>query len=62
MPYFANVRQEAGRYSTGSFLGSIGVLAALNKLMPIGQADSKTWDRTGWRFGRRIGGQPIEGR
>jgi hypothetical protein len=43
-------------------LGSIGVLEAPDKLMPIGQASCKTWDENGlavWVL--TIGGQPIPG-
>jgi hypothetical protein len=44
-------------------IGSIGVLESPDNLMPIGQADCKTWDENGlavWVL--TIGGQPIAGR
>jgi hypothetical protein len=51
MPYFANLSQT-GPVKYRDVPGSVGVLEALDKPMPIGQADCKTWDEHGGRFGR----------
>jgi hypothetical protein len=44
--YFANV-SKAGPVKYRDVPGSIGVLEAPDKLMPIGQADCKAWDENG---------------
>ena len=62
MPYFANIRQR-GPVKYRDVPGSVGVLEAPDKFMPIGQADCVTWDDQGlavWVL--TIGGQPIAGR
>jgi hypothetical protein len=46
MPYFANINQR-GPVRYRDVPGSIGVLEAPDKFMPIGQADCKTWDENG---------------
>ena len=60
--YFANINR-AGPVKYRDVPGSVGVLEAPDKPMPIGQADCKTWDEHGravWSL--TIGGQPIAGR
>jgi hypothetical protein len=62
MPCFANITHR-GPVKYRDVPGSIGILESLDKFMPIGKADCKTWDENGlavWTF--RIGGQPIKGR
>jgi hypothetical protein len=45
--YFANIKQrESMKYR--DVPGSVGVLEAPDKLMPIGQADCRTWDANGF--------------
>jgi hypothetical protein len=46
MPYFANI-SRAGLVKYRDVPGSIGVLEAPDKFMPIGQASCKTWDDQG---------------
>jgi hypothetical protein len=64
MPYYANIGPVKRPLKYRDLpTGSIGVLEAPDKPMPIGQADCKTWDENGlavWVL--TIGGQPIAGR
>ena len=60
--YFAHISQK-GKIRYGQVPGSIGVLEALDKLMPIGEASCRTHDANGlavWTL--RIGKQEIPGR
>jgi hypothetical protein len=60
--YFAHISQK-GTIRYGDVPGSIGVLEALDKPMPIGEASCRTWDENGlavWTL--RIGKQEIPGR
>jgi hypothetical protein len=60
--YYAHISQ-AGPIRYGRVPGSIGVLEALDKFMPIGEASCRTWKENGlavWTL--RIGGQEIPGR
>ena len=60
--YFAHI-SAAGPIRYGQVPGSIGVLEALDKFMPIGEAHCVTWDENGlavWTL--RIGKQEIAGR
>jgi hypothetical protein len=60
--YFAHVSQ-LGPVKYGHVPGSIGVLQAPDRPMPIGEASCKTWDEKGlavWTI--RIGKQEIPGR
>ena len=59
---FAHISQK-GPIRYGDVPGSIGVLEALDKPMPIGEASCRTWDENGlavWTL--RIGKQEIAGR
>ena len=59
--YFAHISQN-GAVRYGDVPGSIGVLEALDKFMPIGEAHCLTWDQNGlavWTL--RIGKQEIPG-
>ncbi len=49
--YFAHI-SAAGPIRYGQVPGSIGVLEALDRFMPIGEAYCVTWERTGWPCGR----------
>ena len=60
--YFAHISQR-GPVKYGDVPGSIGVLEALDKFMPIGEASCRTHDENGlavWTL--RIGKQEIAGR
>jgi hypothetical protein len=60
--FFAHV-STYGPIRYGRIPGSIGVLEALDKPMPIGEAHGMTWDEKGlavWTI--RIGKQEIPGR
>ncbi len=60
--YFAHISQK-GRVRYGDVPGSIGVLEALDKFMPIGEASCRTHDENSlavWTL--RIGKQEIPGR
>jgi hypothetical protein len=60
--YFAHISQR-GPVKYDEVPGSISVLEAPDKPMPIGEASCKTWDEKGlavWTL--RIGGQEISGR
>jgi len=60
--YFAHISQR-GPVKYGDVPGSIGVLEALDKFMPIGEASCRTHDENGlavWTL--RIGKQEIVGR
>jgi hypothetical protein len=60
--YFAHISQK-GPIRYGDVPGSIGVLEALDKFMPIGEASCRTHDEKGlavWTL--RIGKQEIPGR
>ena len=60
--YFAHV-SAAGPIRYGQVPGSIGVLEALDKFMPIGEASCRTHDENGlavWTL--RIGKEEIPGR
>ena len=60
--YFAHISHK-GKIRYGDVPGSIGVLEALDKFMPIGEAHCLTWDQNGlavWTL--RIGKQEIVGR
>ena len=60
--YFAHISQN-GPIRYGDAPGSIGVLEALDKFMPIGEAHCLTWDQNGlavWTL--RIGKKEISGR
>jgi hypothetical protein len=60
--YFAHISQK-GKIRYGQVPGSIGVLEALDKFMPIGEASCRTHDANGlavWTL--RIGKQEIPGR
>jgi hypothetical protein len=47
----------------GDVPGSIGVLEALDKFMPIGEASCRTWDENGLAvWTSRIGKEEIPGR
>ena len=60
--YFAHISQK-GTIRYGDVPGSIGVLEALDKPMPIGEASCRTWDENGLAVSTlRIGGQEIPGR
>jgi len=62
IPYFAHINQK-GPVRYGDVPGSIGVLEALDKFMPIGEASCRTHDDKGlavWTL--RIGKQEILGR
>ena len=62
MPYFAHISQR-GPVKYDQVPGSIGVLEAIDKPMPIGEAHCMTWDEHGlavWTI--RIGKQEIPGR
>ena len=60
--YFAHI-SAAGPIRYGQVPGSIGVLEALDRLMPIGEAHCLTWDQNGlavWTL--RIGKEEIPDR
>ena len=60
--YFAHI-SAAGPIRYGQVPGSIGVLEALDRFMPIGEAYCVTWDEKGpavWTL--RIGKEEIPGR
>jgi len=60
--YFSHVSQK-GSVRYGDVPGSIGVLEALDKFMPVGEASCRTHDENGlavWTL--RIGKQEIPGR
>ncbi len=60
--YFAHISQK-GKVRYGDVPGSIGVLEATDKPMPIGEAHCVTWDENGlvvWTL--RIGKEEIPGR
>ena len=60
--YFAHISHK-GKIRYGDVPGSIGVLEATDKFMPIGEAHCLTWDENGlavWTL--RIGNQEIPGR
>ena len=60
--YFAHISQK-GKIRYGEVPGSIGVLEALDKFMPIGEASCRTHDENGlavWTL--RIGKEEIPGR
>src|SRR5208337_464860 len=60
--YFAHISQK-GKIRYGDVPGSIGVLEALDKFMPIGEASCRTHDENGlavWTL--RIGKEEIPGR
>jgi len=60
--YFAHISHQ-GKIRYGDVPGSIGVLEALDKFMPIGEAHCVTWDENGlaeWTL--RIGKEEIPGR
>ena len=60
--YFAHISQK-GKIRYGQVPGSIGVLEALDKFMPIGEASCRTHDANGlavWTL--RIGKQENPGR
>ena len=60
--YFAHISQR-GPIRYGDVPGSIGVLAASDQFMPIGEAHCSTWNENGlavWTL--RIGKQEIPGR
>jgi len=62
MSYFAHISQK-GKVRCGDVPGSIGVLEALDKFMPIGEASCRTHDENGltvWTL--RIGKEEIPGR
>jgi hypothetical protein len=48
--YFAHISQT-GPVKYGQVPDSIGVLEAIDKPMPIGDASCKTWDKNGVRCG-----------
>ena len=59
--YFAHI-SAAGPIRYGQVPGSIGVLEAIDKFMPIGEAHCLTWDENGlavWTL--RIGKEEIPG-
>jgi hypothetical protein len=61
--YYANVGPVKGPLRYRDVPGSIGVLEAPDKPMPIGQAMCKTWDEQGravWEL--TIGGHQLPGR
>ncbi len=60
--YFSHISHQ-GKIRYGDVPGSIGVLEALDRFMPIGEAYCVTWDENGlavWTL--RIGKQEILGR
>jgi hypothetical protein len=60
--FYANIT-KLGPLKYRDVIGSIGILESLDNLMPIGQADCKTWDENGlavWKL--TVRGQPVEGR
>ena len=60
--YFAHISHK-GKIRYGNVPGSIGVLEALDKFMPIGEASCRTHDENGlgvWTL--RIGKEEIPGR
>ncbi len=60
--YFAHISHQ-GKIRYGDVPGSIGVLEALDKFMPIGEASRRTVDENGlavWTL--RIGKEEIPGR
>ena len=60
--YFAHISHK-GKIRYGDVTGSIGVLEALDKFTPIGEASCRTYNEDGlgvWTL--RIGGQEIPGR
>jgi hypothetical protein len=60
--YFAHITQN-GPVKYGQVPGSIGVLEAHDKPMPIGEAMCIAWDENGFAVWiLRISGQPIAGR
>ncbi len=62
MRYFAQISHE-GKIRYGEIPGSIGVLEATDKPMPIGEASCRTWDDNGlavWTL--RIGKEQVFGR
>ncbi len=60
--YFAHISQN-GPIQYGDVPGSIGVLEALDKFKPIGEASCRTHDENGLAVGTlRIGKQEIPGR
>ena len=60
--YFAHISQN-GPVKYDQVPGSIGVLEAVDKPMPIGEAHCQTWDAKGlaiWTL--RIGNEDVAGR
>ena len=60
--YFAHISHK-GKIRYGDVPGSIGVLEALGKFMPIGEASCRTHDENGlavWTL--RVGKQEVPGR
>ena len=61
MRYLAHISQ-VGAVKYGQLPGSIGVLEASDRFMPVGEAHCVTWDERGlavWEL--RIGGHEIPG-
>ncbi len=60
--YFAHISQK-GKIRYDAVPGSIGVLEALDKFMPIGEASCRTHDENGLAvWTHRIGKEEIPGR